>query len=359
MLICNVVGARPNFMKAAPVISALQARGIPQFLVHTGQHFDERMSGLFFRDLGLPRPDVFLGIEVATPVVQTAQVLMALERVLQERQPGLVLVYGDVTSTVAAGLAARKAGIRVAHVEAGLRSFDPEMPEELNRVLTDHLSQLLFTTEESGRRNLLREGMPEDAIHFVGNCMVDSLLKHLPEALARRPWEKQGLSPQGYAVLTLHRPGNVDNPDQLRETVRNLGEIAARTAVLFPVHPRTLACLERHGIALPASVLRREPLSYLEFVGLMSRARFVMTDSGGIQEETTVLQVPCLTLRANTERPVTVEMGTNRLVDHDRGALLRAVEEIFAGTWPKGRLPPLWDGRAGDRIAAVIENALP
>ncbi len=356
MLICAVVGARPNFMKMAPVVLELARRGLPHLLVHTGQHYDEALSDVFFRELGLPSPDLDLGVGSGTHAEQTARVMTSFEPILRERAVDLVVVGGDVNSTLACALTAAKLGVPVAHVEAGLRSFDRSMPEEINRQITDLLSDLLFTTEESGNRNLRREGAPEGRVRFVGNCMVDSLLRHLPAARAREPWRRHGLEPGGYALLTLHRPSNVDAAAPLRRILDAMGRVGERLPVLFPVHPRTRERMELQGFAPPPRIAVTDPLPYLEFIGLMAGARLVLTDSGGIQEETTMLRVPCLTLRENTERPVTVELGTNRLVGMDPRAILAAVDDALAGRWPAGAVPPLWDGHAGERVADALEE---
>jgi UDP-N-acetylglucosamine 2-epimerase (non-hydrolysing) len=355
-LVCNIVGARPNFMKMAPVVMELKRRGVPQRLVHTGQHYDQAMSKVFFEELGMPAPDEYLGVGSGTHAQQTARVMIAIEEECIRHKPSLVVVAGDVNSTVASALAASKLGIAVAHVEAGLRSFDRSMPEELNRIVTDHLSDLLFTTEESGNRNLRREGIADDKVRFVGNCMIDSLRRHEQHAIDKRPWENLGVEVGGYALLTLHRPSNVDGEPRLTELLGLASRIAERMPVLFPVHPRT-----REKIAdrrLPASLRLLEPLPYIAFLGLMARAKVVLTDSGGIQEETTAFQVPCLTLRKNTERPSTVELGTNELVGDDLEKAERIVEQIASGQWKSGTVPPLWDGRAAMRLVDDIEAFL-
>jgi UDP-N-acetylglucosamine 2-epimerase (non-hydrolysing) len=358
MLICNVVGARPNFMKIAPVVMELKRRGIPQRLVHTGQHYDAAMSKVFFDELEMPQPDVYLGVGSGTHAQQTARVMVAIEEECQQHKPDMVIAGGDVNSTVATAMAASKLGIPVAHVEAGLRSFDRGMPEELNRIVTDHLSDLLLTTEESGNRNLQREGIPPEKIVFAGNCMVDSLRRHLAEALQRRPWKRYGIGERGYALLTLHRPSNVDHETRLQELVGFASRIAERMPVIFPVHPRTCEKLAQLGIKTPESLVFLEPLPYITFLGLMARAKLVLTDSGGIQEETTALQVPCLTLRTNTERPSTVELGTNELVGDDLGLAERLVDRIARGEWKKGSVPPRWDGHAAGRVVDAMELLL-
>ncbi len=384
-LVCNVVGARPNFMKMAPVVLELKRRGIPQFLVHTGQHYDEQMSNIFFEELGLPQPDIDLGIGSGSHADQTARIMLGIEPVLVEKKPNLVIVGGDVNSTLACALVAAKLGIPVAHIEAGLRSFDRSMPEEINRVLTDHLSDLLFVTEPSGGENLLREGIAPGKIHFVGNCMIDSLHSHLDKALAREPWRGLGLEPQQYGIVTLHRPSNVDDIEQLSKVMSALVRVGEKLPLVFPVHPRTAHQLDlaiaqnsRGAGSSPAGKAARStdvydhprdrlrldskaviiinPLGYLDFLGLMARARLVLTDSGGIQEETTALGVPCLTLRDNTERPITLEQGTNRLVGSKSASILAAVDHALANGSHQHQVPSLWDGHAAQRIVDVIEN---
>jgi UDP-N-acetylglucosamine 2-epimerase (non-hydrolysing) len=354
--ICAVVGARPNFVKMAPVVRALTERRRRPLLVHTGQHYDAAMSQVFFEELALPRPDVDLGVGSGSHAQQTAEVLRRFEEVCAERRPRLVVVAGDVNSTLAAALVAAKLGIAVAHVEAGLRSFDRSMPEEINRVLTDHLAELLFTTEESANRNLEAEGIAAERVHFAGNCMVDSLLLHREGALATRPWQRFDVEAGQYAVLTLHRPSNVDDEVSMRRLFGELSGAADLLPILFPAHPRTRSRLAACGITLSPRLRLLEPLPYLDFIGLMARARLVLTDSGGIQEETTVLEVPCLTLRRNTERPVTLELGTNRLIGERR--IDEAVAEILRSGRHAARRPPRWDGAAGERVAAVIEGWL-
>jgi UDP-N-acetylglucosamine 2-epimerase (non-hydrolysing) len=346
-------------MKVAPLLRAMHARpGIDALLVHTGQHYDAAMSDAFFRDLGMPEPDVNLGVGSGSHASQTADVLRGIEPVLLDWKPDAVVVVGDVNSTIAAALAAVKLGIPVAHVEAGLRSFDRGMPEEINRILTDAISEWLFTSEPSGAENLRREGVPAERIHFVGNVMIDSLLAHLETARARAPLARLGLTPRGYAVLTLHRPGNVDDPARLGRLFAALEEIHAELPIVFPVHPRTRGAIER-GLGGQAPALQlSEPLGYLEFLGLVADARLVLTDSGGIQEETTVLRVPCLTLRDSTERPVTIDEGTNRLVGSDPAVLRAEVRKVLEGDAPPGRVPALWDGEAAQRIVAVLERDL-
>lgn len=356
MLVCNVVGARPNFMKIAPVIMEMKRRGMPNLLVHTGQHYDKLMSDIFLDELGLPKPEIFLDVGSDTHARQTAHIMIAFEEVCQQHRPDLVVVGGDVNSTVAVALVTAKQQIPLAHVEAGLRSFDRTMPEEINRVVTDHIAELLFTTEESANENLRREGIAEEHIHFVGNCMVDTLLKHVDAAVQRSPWKDYGVAPNSYGLLTLHRPSNVDDSETLKSLMNIINEVSHRLPILFPVHPRTQRRLEQEKVQVAPSLYLCEPLPYLTFLGLMAKARCVLTDSGGIQEETTVLNVPCLTLRWNTERPVTITNGTNRLVGTDPQKIRQSIDEILTGGAPSANRPPLWDGKAGRRIVDVIEG---
>jgi UDP-N-acetylglucosamine 2-epimerase (non-hydrolysing) len=356
MLVCCIVGARPNFMKMAPVLLELQRREVPLLLVHTGQHYDANMSKVFFDELGMPQPDIHLGVGSDTHARQTARVMEGFERVCCEFRPDLVVAGGDVNSTAAAAMVTAKEGVALAHVESGLRSFDRSMPEEINRVVTDHLSDLLFTTEESANENLRREGIPGGRVHFVGNCMVDTLLRHVEEARGRHPWEEFKLEPRGYALLTLHRPSNVDDSGTMSSLMSVVQGLAQSLPVLFPVHPRTAQRIGPLGLRLNGRLQLCQPLPYLTFLGLMAGARMVLTDSGGIQEETTALGIPCLTLRENTERPVTLTTGTNRLVGRDPRTILEAAQEVLAGDCKAGARPPLWDGLAGVRIVDVLER---
>jgi len=350
-----VVGARPNFIKMAPVIEEAKRRGLPQILVHTGQHYDTQMSDIFFRELEMPQPDIYLGVGSGSHAEQTARIMIAFEKACEEHVPDLVVVAGDVNSTLACALTAAKLQIPVAHVEAGLRSFDRTMPEEINRVLTDHLSDLLFTTEPSANDNLCREGIAPQKIYYVGNTMIDTLSQHLQKALSRRPWMVFGMEEGRYGVVTLHRPSNVDDDATTRTLAAALAEISVSLPLIFPIHPRTLA----HGNSVWSSVaspnLRLvKPLGYLDFLGLMARAQVVITDSGGIQEETTALGVPCITVRPNTERPVTLTHGTNRLVPPDRELLVAAVlNNVPVKMYSR---PELWDGRAASRIIDILEG---
>jgi UDP-N-acetylglucosamine 2-epimerase (non-hydrolysing) len=359
-----VGGARPNWMKLAALYHVLKnSTRFSVSLVHTGQHYDDKMAGSFFRDLGLPAPDIALAVGSGSHGSQTAKILERFEEKLVAHQPDFVLVVGDVNSTIACALATAKMvypdGRRpqVIHVEAGLRSGDRTMPEEVNRVLTDAISDYLFVTEQSGVDNLLREGCAPERIYLVGNVMIDTLLSQAAEARQRAAWTSFGLSPQGYAVATLHRPSNVDDDERLTGLIRALRVTSRRLPVLFPVHPRTRERMARLALdQVDDRLLFCEPLPYVEFLSLLSGARVVLTDSGGIQEETTILAVPCLTLRDNTERPITVSLGTNRLIGSDPAAIISAVEQVMAAPMPVVAPPPLWDGAAAARIVAVLEG---
>ena len=363
MKIINVVGARPNFMKIAPIMQAYKAfPDIEPVLVHTGQHYDEKMSDLFFRQLGIPRPGHNLGVGSGSHAAQTAAVMVEFEKLLLAEKPDAVLVVGDVNSTIACGIVTAKMGIPLVHVEAGLRSGDRSMPEEINRVLTDAISDVLFCTEQSGVDNLRREGVPDERIHLVGNVMIDTLLENLDKARASTILGDLGLQQQGYAVLTLHRPSNVDDPAVLAGLLEALEHIGQSLPLVFPVHPRTRANLARLGLAgrleaLPGARLL-DPVGYLDFLRLLAGARVVLTDSGGIQEETTILRVPCLTLRHNTERPVTIDVGSNRLVGTDPPAIIAAFDAAMRGEGAACGVPPLWDGKAAGRIVEVLRSYL-
>jgi UDP-N-acetylglucosamine 2-epimerase (non-hydrolysing) len=362
-LLC-VVGARPNFMKMAPIMKAFAALDTPVDvkLVHTGQHYDVAMNHQYFEALGIPSPDINLEVGSGSHAVQTAEVMKKFEPALDEVKPTAVLVVGDVNSTIACALVAAKKGVPVIHVEAGLRSGDRAMPEEINRVLTDQISDLLFTTEESGQANLEREGVAPGRIHFVGNVMIDTLRHNLARAIparqiaadAGRPGFADGAA--GYAVLTLHRPSNVDEPATLKGLLQTAGKISERTPVIFPVHPRTRAMIDKAGLNHlidRSSLLLLPPMGYLEMLGLMKGARVVLTDSGGIQEETTALGTPCITLRNNTERPITVDEGTNTIAGNDPDCILAAYDEVISHGGKAGRIPHFWDGHAAERIAAA------
>lgn len=351
-------------MKVAPVIRALEAKGVTNTLVHTGQHYDHKMSQAFFDDLGLPDPDHHLEVGSGSHAVQTARIMEAIEPVLIQEAPDLTLVVGDVNSTIAAGLVCSKLGMRLGHVEAGLRSFDRSMPEEINRVLTDQISDILFTTSPEALDNLTREGIDPERVHFVGNPMIDSLLTNREKAGSSMILEDLGVEPHEYVLVTLHRPANSDDPEVLRGVLEALRDVAAETSLLFPAHPRTVKMIETFGFgdliskgtpAQQGAITVIDPVGYLDFLHLMDEARLVMTDSGGIQEETTVLGVPCLTLRWNTERPITCTMGTNKLIGPDPDAIRKhGLEALSTGRSTSPAVPPLWDGRAGERIAEII-----
>ena len=365
-----IVGARPNFMKMAPILKAFALNGppIPAMLVHTGQHYDRDMSDRLFEDLRLPLPDINLEVGSATHAVQTAEVMKRFEPIVDGHAPACILVVGDVNSTLACALVGVKKGVPVVHVEAGLRSHDRGMPEEINRVLTDQISDVLYTTERSALDNLLREGISAERVHFAGNVMIDSLLAN--RKFSRKPVdilrafgmdEKVIGDPQGYAVVTMHRPSNVDQRETLEPLLITLRDVSEKLPLVFALHPRTRANIERFGLNPLVSGERTvllPPQGYLEMLGLMSNARMVLTDSGGLQEETTALGVSCLTMRENTERPITVEQGTNTMVGRDRQAILSCVDEILSGRGKSGRVPELWDGHAAERIAAHLSEWL-
>ena len=355
-VVLSVVGARPNFMKLAPLARALAARSaVRHIIVHTGQHYDPEMSDAFFRDLGLPRPHANLDVGSGSHAQQTAAIMRAFEPVLLDTRPELVLVYGDVNSTVAAALVAAKLGVRVGHVEAGLRSRDWSMPEEINRVVTDRLSDLLFVPSRDAVENLRAEGLPAARIHFVGNIMIDALVAALPEARRHNSCARYGVAERGYALVTLHRPSNVDDPATLGGVLAALDQLGAERPILFPVHPRTRVRVQALGWAPRHAGLRvLQPVSYLEMLGLTLGAGLVITDSGGIQEETSYLGVPCLTVRPNTERPITCTHGTNRLVSAEREAIIAAAQEQWGHYAPNGCTIPRWDGHTAERIAAVL-----
>lgn len=351
MKILNVVGARPNFMKIAPIVEEMKkAPGLTGLLVHTGQHYDEGMSDVFFRDLGIPVPDVYLGAGSGTHAGQTARIMVEFEKVCLEQKPDLVIVVGDVNSTMACSIVAAKLLIKVAHVEAGLRSFDRTMPEEINRLVTDTLADLLFTTSRDADENLRREGADPGKIHFVGNVMIDTLLKHREKAAALK-LEK----PERYALVTLHRPSNVDDPGVLGPILEALDEISKSMPVIFPIHPRTANRVRDFGLSMNG-IQTMEPLGYLEFLNFESAATVVLTDSGGLQEETTILGVPCLTLRHNTERPVTITHGTNILTGPAKTRILEGFRRITSGDWKPAGPPEYWDGHAAERIIRVIRD---
>lgn len=356
-----VAGARPNFMKLAPVWRALRGlEGLALRIVHTGQHYDRGMNDVFFEELGIPAPGVHLGVGSGTHGEQTARILERYEAHLLKTPPAATVVFGDVNSTVACALAAVKLGVPVVHVEAGLRSFDRTMPEEINRLLTDAMADLLLVSEPSGAENLRLEGIDGAKVRVVGNVMIDTLLAELPRARSLPVLEDLGLRAGGYGLVTIHRPSNVDAPDVLERNLRLLRELSGELPLVFPVHPRTRSAAEQFGLARLLDrddrFLALAPVTYRENLALMASARLVITDSGGMQEETSVLGVPCLTMRENTERPITTELGTSRLVGNDSGRIREAFQDVLEGRWPVGRPIPLWDGRAAERVAQVLEE---
>ena len=355
--IVNVVGARPNFMKVAPIHYLMKnSHKINPLLVHTGQHYDEKMSKTFFIELEMPEPDLYLGVGSGTHAQQTAAVMVAMEKMLQEERPDWLLVVGDVNSTLASSIAAAKLNIPVAHVESGLRSFDRQMPEEINRILTDSIADMLFVTEQSGLDNLEKEGIPSEKVRFVGNVMIDSLVQHLQKASQENTLKDMQVEPDQYVLMTLHRPSNVDNKENFIKILNAVQTIKKDYPIIFPIHPRSKKMIDEFGLqSLVDGVKLVEPLGYLAFLNLMSKAKLVLTDSGGIQEETTYLGIPCLTIRENTERPVTVEIGTNRLVGVETKDILGAYSAIFSEV-KKAQIPPLWDGKAAERIVDFFLN---
>jgi len=349
-----VVGARPNFMKIAPIYRSLKKRGLTVRLVHTGQHYDAKMSQIFFDELDLPRPDAFLGVGSASHAIQTAKIMTLFDADCDEFQPQLVLVAGDVNSTVACAMVAAKRGIAVGHVEAGLRSRDWAMPEEINRVLTDACSDLLLTPSPDADINLEAEGFAKWRIYRIGNLMIDTLRHNLDRAKKLPILNNLKLKKNNYAVITLHRPSNVDEKSQLMALLEELGKCSELLPCVFPMHPRTKSCIQKYNISVPAGIHILPPLGYLEFLCLMAHAKVVLTDSGGIQEETTALGVPCLTLRDNTERPITIEKGTNTLLGSDPMKIFPALKDILTTGGKIGKVPKLWDGQAAERITDIV-----
>ncbi len=362
MKIFNVVGARPNFMKIAPIHRRMQsnANGLSPFLVHTGQHYDERMSKFFFNDLELPQPDVYLGVGSGSHAEQTARIMVEFEKICVDQKPDVVLVVGDVNSTMACSIVASKLWIPVAHVEAGLRSFDRQMPEEINRLVTDALADYLFLTEKSGEINLLKEGVPAEKMHFVGNVMIDSLINFTEKAQNSDVLERLHLKPNHFVLVTLHRPSNVDDPKAFTRILDAFEEIQKDIPIIFPIHPRAQKNLENFGLNERVKTMKNlvllPPMGYLDFIRLEMDCTFVVTDSGGLQEETTYLGKPCLTVRKNTERPITAEIGTNEIVGTDTEKIVSSAQKILSGQWKSGQIPKYWDGRAAERIVKVLEE---
>jgi UDP-N-acetylglucosamine 2-epimerase (non-hydrolysing) len=351
-----LVGARPNFIKIAPLNAALRAKGVSTYLVHTGQHYDPQMSDVFFKDLAIPEPDVNLGIGPGDRMTQTKKIMDALRPLLEERRPDGLVVVGDVTSTAAGALTGYAAGVPVIHVEAGLRSFNWKMPEELNRMIADHHSDVLFATEPVAVENLLNESIPRERIHLVGNVMIDSLRRVEPLAEASTMLSSLGLQPRAYGLLTLHRPENVDAPEKFRVVWDSVKAAADRIPLVFPVHHRTKAALANLDASSHPNIKLIEPVGYVDMIALTKSARVVLTDSGGLQEETTALGVPCLTMREQTERPITVHVGTSEVVGTGRASIMKALDRILQGQWKQGRVPDLWDGRTAQRIADILSK---
>ena len=360
MKIISVVGARPNFMKVAPLHKAFKKYNntITHLVCHTGQHYDEKMSKVFFEDLELPNPDFYLGVGGGSHAEQTAKIMIEFEKILLQEKPDLIIVVGDVNSTVACSLTAAKLGIKVAHVEAGLRSFDRTMPEEINRVLTDVISDYLFVTEDSGLTNLKIEGILEEKVFFVGNCMIDSLCSYIEKSKQSTIMNDLDVQHQNYVLVTLHRPNNVDQAESLREVLIMLNNLSKEKKIIFPVHPRTRNNIKSFGLEniLSTNIIVSDPIGYLDFVALMANAQLIVTDSGGIQEESTYLGVQCLTLRDNTERPVTCTMGTNTLIGTNFQKAEEAALRILHGDIKSGTIPPLWDGKTAERIVSILSN---
>jgi UDP-N-acetylglucosamine 2-epimerase (non-hydrolysing) len=361
MKVINVVGARPNFVKIAELINIMKKYPeIISVLVHTGQHYDYEMSKQFFEDLNIPSPDIYLGVGSSSHAIQTAKIMIEFEKVISTQNPDLIVVVGDVNSTIACALTAIKMNVKIAHIEAGLRSFDRTMPEEINRLLTDAISDYLFITEKSAKINLLKEGIPKAKIYMVGNIMIDTLIKNKDKAKKTTILNELNLTPNSYALLTLHRPNNVDIKENLDNILDGLAYVQKYIKILFPAHPRTLKRIQEYKLLNKINNMKNfiliSPLSYLNFLRLMMEAKFVLTDSGGIQEETTFLQIPCLTLRENTERPITVEEGTNTIVGCDKEKIIENVSKIINGDYKKGKIPPLWDGNTANRIVDILRR---
>ena len=358
--VLSVVGARPNFMKVGPIHRALSTKkNIESIICHTGQHYDEKMSKVFFEDLEMPKPHIYLGVGGGSHAEQTGKVMIEFEKEVIQLKPDLVLVVGDVNSTLACSIVAKKLHIPVVHVEAGLRSFDREMPEELNRLVTDSISDFFFVTEDSGEKHLLHDGVDPAKIHFTGNVMIDSLVHFKEKASHSKVLEENGLTPGEYLLVTLHRPSNVDSIESLTTLAEILNAVAGKIKIVFPIHPRTLNNLKKNNLSIEnENIILLEAQGYLDFLQLMQNSKGLLTDSGGIQEETTFLNIPCLTLRDNTERPVTVDLGTNILLPLDKELILENLEKVISGDWKQGQIPRLWDGKAAERMADIIEDYL-
>lgn len=358
--VLSVVGARPNFMKVGPIHRALSTKeNIESIICHTGQHYDEKMSKVFFEDLEMPKPHIYLGVGGGSHAAQTGKVMIEFEKEVIKLKPDLVLVVGDVNSTLACSIVAKKLHIPVVHVEAGLRSFDREMPEELNRLVTDSISDFFFVTEDSGEKHLLNDGVDPAKIHFTGNVMIDSLVHFKKKASESKVLEENGLTPKEYLLVTLHRPSNVDSIESLTTLAEILNAVAGKIKIVFPIHPRTLNNLKKNNLSIEnENIILLEAQGYLDFLQLMQNSKGLLTDSGGIQEETTFLNIPCLTLRDNTERPVTVDLGTNILLPLDKELILENLEKVISGNWKQGQIPRMWDGKAAERMADIIEDYL-
>lgn len=359
--IISVVGARPNFMKIAPIYKALRKyTDVEHLICHTGQHYDEKMSKIFFDELELPKPDFYLGVNSGSMTEQTATIMIEFEKVVINQKPDLIIVVGDVTSTLACSLVAQRFGIPKAHIEAGLRSFDRTMPEEINRILTDAISDLLFVTEKSGVENLKREGIPDEKVFLVGNVMIDSLLHYLEKAKQSAIVRELHLQSKSYTLVTLHRPSNVDSLDELKNIVAMLNALSKTSRIVFPIHPRTRKNLELSGLfnQFDSNVTVTEPIGYIDFLSLIQQSSLIITDSGGIQEETTFLGVQCLTARENTERPCTVEVGTNQLIGTNWDSIYEAALQVLSGKKKTGNIPELWDGKTAERISKILQQKL-
>jgi len=361
MKIISVVGARPNFMKIAPIQREMSKYdNIQPLLVHTGQHYDEKMSKLFFEDLELPEPDIYLNVGSGSHAVQTAKIMVEFEKVLESEKPDLILVVGDVNSTAACSMVAAKMGVKIGHVEAGLRSFDRDMPEEINRLVTDVLSDFLFVTEQSGLDNLKREGIDDSKVFFTGHVMIDSLIYFLEKSKKSNILNEMNLNGLSYVLVTLHRPSNVDSKENLENLLNAFEEVGKNLEIIFPIHPRTRKMISTFNlesmVKSNSSLKLTDPVGYLDFMNLMQNAKLLLTDSGGIQEETTYLGIPCITMRENTERPITVDIGTNIIVGSDTKRIVSETEKILNGNGKKGKIPELWDGKAAERIVRIINE---